>query len=101
MSEIDLFGNTVEPKTQRPRTQNQLSKPVRVLKAKRSQGEWREHFLDDLIPSDHRARCIWTLIGALDLAPLYAEVRAREAYAGRPAIDPKILLALWTYATTE
>jgi transposase len=31
----------------------------------------------------------------------YATIRAREGRAGRPAIDPKILVALWLYATMD
>jgi transposase len=36
-----------------------------------------------------------------DLTPLYQEIAAVEGEAGRPATDPKILLALWLYATLE
>jgi transposase len=35
------------------------------------------------------------------LAAFYATIRAREGRAGRPAIDPKILVALWLYATMD
>lgn len=41
------------------------------------------------------------LIDRLDLSALYAPIGAREGVAGAPAIDPKILLALWVYATSE
>jgi transposase len=37
----------------------------------------------------------------LDLSALYAGIRAREGEPGRPPPDPKILLALWLYATLE
>jgi transposase len=32
---------------------------------------------------------------------LYAQIEARNEVAGAPAIDPKILVALWVYATSE
>jgi transposase len=37
----------------------------------------------------------------LDLSALYAQIEARDERAGASAIDPKILLALWVYATSE
>jgi len=38
---------------------------------------------------------------SIDLAPLYRGIKAVEGQAGRPPIDPAILLALWLYATVE
>jgi transposase len=35
----------------------------------------------------------------LDLTPLYDRIRARGNVAGRPPIDPRLLVALWLYAT--
>jgi len=57
--------------------------------------------LDQLLPADHRARTVWRYVDALDLSPLYAKIRAVEGKAGRDAVDPKILLALWIFATIE
>jgi len=57
--------------------------------------------LDGLIPTDHRVRAVWDFAEGLDLSGLYARIRAVEGHAGRSPIDPKILLALWLYATTE
>jgi transposase len=54
-----------------------------------------------MIPQDHRVRTVWVYVEALDLAPLYRKVRAVEARAGRDAVDPKILMALWMFATIE
>lgn len=52
-------------------------------------------------PPDHLARLVWELVQGVDLTPLYARIKAVEGHAGRPAIDPKILVALWLYATHE
>ena len=57
--------------------------------------------IDELIPSDHKARLIWELVEDLDLTPLYWEIKSVEGHAGRPATDPRILVALWLYATDE
>ena len=57
--------------------------------------------LDSLLPADHRARAVWLFVERLDLSGLYAQIRAVEGGAGRGPIDPKILLALWLYATVE
>ncbi len=50
---------------------------------------------------DHTARAIAAVVEKLDLSPLYAEIEARDDGAGASAIDPKILLSLWIYATSE
>lgn len=57
--------------------------------------------LDESLAADHRARVIWKVVERLDLAAFYAEIQARGDQPGRPATDPKILLALWLYATTD
>jgi len=44
---------------------------------------------------------VWEFVESLDLSPLYAVVQSVEGRAGRPAIDPRIFLALWLYATIE
>jgi transposase len=35
------------------------------------------------------------------MAPLYEQIKAVEGHPGRPATDPRILVALWLYATDE
>jgi transposase len=74
---------------------------ARVIKADRSQLRWDMIDLDGLLPADHRARVVWRFVEGLDLAALYAPIRARDDRAGRPAADPAVLLALWLYATVE
>jgi transposase len=44
---------------------------------------------------------VWEFVESLDVSPLYEKVRAVEGVAGRPAIDPRIFLALWLYAIVE
>jgi transposase len=57
--------------------------------------------LEDLLDTDHQARIVWDFVSQLDLSPLYARIRAVEGGPGRPAIDPRILTAVWLYATPE
>lgn len=57
--------------------------------------------IDDLIPPDHKARLVWSLVEDLDLTRLYDEIKSVEGHAGRPATDPRLLVALWLYATDE
>lgn len=74
---------------------------ARLRQAERSQISWGRIDLDAALPEDHPARSIWAVIDELDLSDLYAQVQARDDLAGAPAIDPKILLSLWVFATSE
>lgn len=73
----------------------------RVQRPNRTQVQLRPVDLEGLLPADHRARVVWEFVEGLDLTPLYTEIKAVEGHAGRPAIDPAILTALWLYATLE
>jgi transposase len=73
----------------------------RVLRPNRAQLELRPIDLDSMLPEDHEARAVWEFVEGLDLSPLYEQIRAVEGHAGRPAIDPPILMALWLYATVD
>jgi transposase len=57
--------------------------------------------LEDLIGTDHQARVVWDFCTGLDLQPLYESIRSREGGPGRAAIDPRLCVALWLYATLE
>jgi transposase len=74
---------------------------VRYLKADRSQLSWDLLDLEALLAADHRARVVWAFVETLDLRVFYAAIRSLEGGAGRPPADPKVLLALWLYATLE
>ncbi len=74
---------------------------ARIRQAQRSQLEWGRIDIEALLPEEHPARAIWAVIERLDLSALYAQIEARDDVAGASVIDPKILLALWVYATSE
>lgn len=74
---------------------------VRVKRPQRDQMQWRDASLDQLIPKGHRVRAVWAYVDSLDVRPLYENIQAVEGGAGRDAVDPKILMALWMFATIE
>ena len=93
----ELFDDLPEQRRER----SQASARPRVLAADRRQVALEAVCLDDLLAPEHPARAVWAFAEGLDLAPLYALIRASEDRAGRPAIDPKILVSLWLYATVD
>lgn len=74
---------------------------VRLLQPNRLQVELRASDLESLLPEDHRARLVWGYVVRQDLSKLVGAVKARGSNAGRAAIDPHILFALWLYATLD
>src|ERR1700752_3211973 len=67
----------------------------------RDQIELRAVDIDSLIGQDHPARVIWAFVEGLDLSELEDRVKARENRPGHPAPSPRLLLALWLYATSD
>jgi transposase len=74
---------------------------ARVKKPVRNQIRWVDASLDQLIPRDHRVRAVWAYVERLDVTLLYDQIQAVEGGVGRDAVDPKIPLALWMFATIE
>ena len=78
-----------------------MSEGVRVIGPDRAQLRWDTVDLDSQLPDDHRARLVWAFVEGLDLREFYDRIKARDAVAGRPATDPRVVLAVWLYATLE
>jgi len=74
---------------------------MRVNRADRRQPAFELVDLETLVPDDHRVRSVWSFVEALDLGMFYDQIKARGETPGRPATDPRILLALWLYATLD
>jgi transposase len=89
-----------QPHRSQPSTPDLAGRP-RLRTADRHQIVFRAAPLDTLLPQDHPARIVWDSVEGLDLSPLYRPIKAVEGRPGRAPIDPKILLALWLYATVE
>jgi transposase len=106
-AEPSLFGKLPEPSP--AQVQFAQAKEVakrghvtpRLLEANRLQVEMRASDLESLLAADHRARLVWGYVVRQDLSKLFDAVKARGSNAGRAAIDPRILFALWLYATLE
>src|SRR4051812_10631586 len=95
-SEAGLFGVVPEQ-----RSAARLGGAPRLRKAERRQVGLRPISLEDLLPADHRARFVWSFAERLDLSALYGAIKAVEGHPGHPPAAPRILLALWLYATVE
>ena len=102
MSEATLFGDDAEgpPPTPAAPTPRPKGKP-RLRAVERHQAEMRCASLDQLLPPEHNARVVWDYVAALDITPLLQDIRAVDGAAGRDANDPRVLLALWLFATTQ
>lgn len=57
--------------------------------------------LDEMVRADHPARNLWRYVCSLDLSAFYRDIQAVEGGVGRDAVDPRILLTLWLFATVE
>jgi transposase len=97
MADDDLFGDLPVQGTPRVLEEGRprLRQPIR------DQIELRAVDLDGLIGPDHPARLIWAYVQGLDLGSLEQAVRAREHTPGQAPVSPRLLLALWLYATSE
>lgn len=73
----------------------------RLRRPQRAQGEMRVASLDQLLPGDHLVRVVWDYVSGVDVTPLLQPIKALSGEPGRDATDPRLLLALWLYATID
>ena len=73
----------------------------RQREPKRDQIELRAVDIESLIGQDHAVRVIWAYVEGLDLSELEDRIKARDDRPGHPATSPRLLLALWLYATSD
>jgi transposase len=102
MTTPTLFGDDAVP--QRPSQAAgaaETSAAPRLRPIERCQVEMRCASLDQLLPPDHVSRIVWAYVAKVDIAPLLQDIKAVEGQTGRNANDPRLLLALWLYATIE
>lgn len=74
---------------------------ARLVRADREQMRWEACCLDQRLAADHLARRVMELVERFDLSALEAKIVARGSDPGRPAIDPRLLTALWLYGATQ
>lgn len=102
-----MFGDLPEPSAARVREARRQAASKRsqgdprVLQPNRAQVELRTSDLESLLGEDHRARLVWGYVERQGLSALFEAIKARGAAPGRRAIDPRILFALWLYATLD
>jgi transposase len=74
---------------------------LKLLEADRKSMTFELLDWENMIDEDHLAKRIMVLINEFDLSELYKTIQTRKFAQGRSAIDPKILLAIWLYATVK
>lgn len=73
----------------------------RLRRPERWQGRMHVESLDQRLDADHAVRNVWAFVEQLDLSPLLDRIRAVRGHVGRNTTDPRILLALWLFASIE
>jgi transposase len=100
---LPLFNSDDLPEPPSP-AQVAQSMPVdkpRLRVPIRDQVEMRWASLDELLEADHPVRIVWAAVCRLDLTSWLSEIKAVEGHVGRNATDPRLLVALWVFATLK
>lgn len=77
------------------------TKGVRLRIPQRTQVRIMTASLDQMLGPDSPARTIWSAVCSMDLSAWLNDIKAVEGGVGRNATDPKLLLALWVFATVR
>jgi transposase len=101
MNQPPLFDPLDDFEDVRPASVEEARGKPRFQRAQRDQVEFQLFSLDDLLAADHPARAVWAYVEKADLSSLYDRIKAVEGHKGRDPVDPRILVALWIYATVE
>jgi transposase len=99
MAQDGLFAAL--PEQTKPEAHTSSLAAPRLYEPQRDQIELRAVDLDSLIGQDHPARLIWAYVEPVDVSELENRIKARGEQPGHPAIAPRLLLALWLYATSD
>jgi transposase len=100
MANSDSLFPDAEPLPAAARAAAPAGQP-RLRCPQRAQIEMRLASLDQLLTPDHPARAVWAYVERLDLSALLRQVRAVAGHPGQRANDPRLLLALWLFATSD
>jgi transposase len=113
MAGDELFGTLPEqtkplseqtkpfPEQTQPPSDVALEGAPRLREPQRDQIELRAMDIESLIGQDHPARVIWAYVEDLDLSDLEIRIKARGDRPGRAMTSPRLLVALWLYATSQ
>jgi len=89
------------PEQVKPQPDSEPLGAARLREPKRDQIELRATDIESLIGEDHPARVIWAYVEGLDLRELEDQIKARADRPGHPATTPRLLMALWLFATSQ
>src|SRR6266581_266361 len=95
----ELFGDL--PEQAKPQSGAAPLGAPRLREPQRDQIALRAVDIESLIGEDHPVRLIWSYVEELDLSELEDRIKARGDRPGHPATSPRLLLALWLYATSD
>ena len=100
---LPLFSpdNLPEPPIPAEAAQSMPAGKPRLRRPIRDQVEMRWVSLDDLLEADHPVRIVWASVCTLNLKSWLGEIKAVEGHVGRDATDPRLLVALWVFATMK
>lgn len=98
---VEQPGAEQQAQARSERRERQRQGPARLQQAEREQVELLAVDLDSVLPPEHQARLVWGYVERQDWSELEARIKARGSAPGRRAIDPRILFALWLYATLQ
>src|SRR5271169_6040510 len=100
---LPLFGpdDSPEPPSPAQVAQSMPAGKPRLRLPIRDQMEMRSASLEDLLEADHPVRVVWAAVCTLDLKSWLSEIKAVEGHVGRDATDPRLLVALWVFATLK
>src|SRR5436305_15026436 len=99
MASDKLFGDL--PEQAKPAAAAAPLGAPRLREPQRDQIALRAVDVESLVGEDHPVRLIWSYVEELDLSALEKRIKARGDRPGHPATSPRLLLALWLYATGE
>jgi transposase len=99
MAGDELFGEL--PEQANPQADAAARGAPRLREPQRDRIELRAVDIESLIGEDHPVRVIWAYVAGLDLSELEDRIKARDERPGHPATSPRLLLALWLYATSD
>ncbi|MDH2351067.1 IS1182 family transposase [Bradyrhizobium sp. SSUT112] len=99
MASDELFGAL--PAQSKPQAEGAPLGAPRLREPERDQIALRAVDIESLIGEDHPARLFWAYVEELDLSELENRIKARGDHPGQPATSPRLLLALWLFATSE
>jgi transposase len=92
---LELEQRPAKPREPVPIEQLQLRGP------NRRQLIYAQIDIEQLVAAEDPVRAIWELSGKLDLSGFAAHLETRRQLAGRPAWDPRLLVAIWIWAYSQ